>query len=237
MAIAFAREGAHVAIVYWKDEEAADAAEVEACVRAAGRRAALVRADLATEAGVAAAVDATVAAFGGAIDILVANAGYQHAAARAWTDIAPADVDRTLATNVKGTLLLAARVVPHMHADRGPSIIVTSSIQAASPSPAIADYAASKAALVNLTACLAADLAPQGVRVNCVCPGPVYTPLVVESFATTPAKLAQFGRADSPLGRAAQPAELAGAYVFLADTRASSYVSGAVVAVTGGRAL
>lgn len=120
---------------------------------------------------------------------------------------------------------------------RGPSIIFTSSIQGAEPSPAILDYAASKAALINLSAALAKDLAKDGVRVNCVCPGPVWTPLVVQSFGSTPGKLAAFGKNDAPIGRAAQPAELAPTYVFLADARAASYVSGAVIAVTGGRAL
>lgn len=280
VAIAFAREGADIACCFWKQEEMEDAREVEALVKDAGRKCVLVCADLATETGVATAIDATVAALGRTIDIAVLNAGYQHvAASKSWTDISAADIDRTLATNVKGSLLLAQKVVGHMDAGefsfflggvggrsiavgrgagsiaadfsffpfstlflpfpaaRGPAIIFTSSIQGAEPSPAILDYAATKAALINLSNCLAQDLAKLGIRVNCVCPGPVWTPLVVQSFGSTPGKLAAFGKNDAPLGRAAQPAELAPTYVYLADARAASFVSGAVIAVTGGRAL
>ena len=119
-----------------------------------------------------------------------------------------------------------------MNADRGPAIIVTSSIQGSSPSAALAHYASTKAAQINLVSSLAPSvLSDFGARLSTVCPGPVYTPLVASSYGAS--KLATFG-SNYPIGRAAQPAELAGAYVFLADPRAASYVAGSVLAVTGG---
>lgn len=231
VAIAYAREGADVAIGYLPEEQV-DAEETARLVREAGRAAVLVAADLRTndecERAVAEAVDGL-----GGLDILVNNAGYHWA--RGEEGLAGLDLDemdRALKTNLHAVLWLSKAALPHLGA--GSSIINTSSVQAYDPSTALLDYAATKAAINNLTVNLAADLGPRGIRVNAVAPGPIWTPL---QPATREAdKVETFG-ADTPLGRAGQPAEMAGAYVFLASPEEASYVSGTIVGVSGGKAV
>jgi NAD(P)-dependent dehydrogenase (short-subunit alcohol dehydrogenase family) len=166
----------------------------------------------------------------GRIDILVNNAAYQMAQPGGIADISSEQFDRVLKTNVYAMFWLCRAAVPHMPA--GSSIINTSSIQAFQPSAPLLDYATSKGAIVNFTKGLSADLVGKGIRVNSVAPGPVWTPLIP---ATMPAEQVEsFGQDESPMGRAAQPAELAPAYVFFASQE-SSYVTGEILGVTGGK--
>jgi NAD(P)-dependent dehydrogenase (short-subunit alcohol dehydrogenase family) len=227
VAIAFAREGADVAIVYLPEEED-DAQVTERFVREAGRECLLLPADLTEEQACIDVVAATREKLGG-IDILIPNAAYQRQRDGV-IDLPVSEIERTFHTNLVSTLVLAREAVPHM--SPGASIIVTTSIQASSPSPGLLDYAMTKAALVAFTQALAQDLGEKGIRVNAVAPGPIWTPLIPATGFPAD-KVKEFG-ADTPLGRAGQPAELAGAYVYLASDEAS-YTSGAVVPVTGGK--
>lgn len=231
VAIAYAREGADVAIGYLPEEQV-DADETARLVRDAGRTAVLVPADLRTPEACEQAIATAVEGLGG-LDILVNNAGYHWA--RGEEGLAGLDLDemdRALKTNLHAVMWLCKAALPHL--GEGSCIINTSSVQAYDPSTALLDYAATKAAINNLTVNLAADLGPQGIRVNAVAPGPIWTPL---QPATREAdKVATFG-ADTPLGRPGQPAELAGAYVFLASPEEASYVSGTIVGVSGGKAV
>jgi len=228
VALAFAREGADVVIGYLENHE--DAAETGRVVTEAGRRAVLVAADLANEAGCAELVDRAVREFG-KVDILVNNAAKQGKVVDRFEDLDAERVESTFRVNVLSMFHLVRLALPHMKA--GASIINVASIQAYAPSAAILDYASTKGAIVTFTKGLAQSLADRGIRANCVAPGPVWTPLVVQSFESD--KLARFGK-DTPLGRAAQPRELAPAFVFLASDE-SSYVSGEVLGVTGGKPL
>lgn len=226
VAIAYAREGADVAISYLPDEQQ-DAEETVELIRAAGRTALLLPGDIRDEEHCISIVDDTVAALGG-LDILVLNAAYQENR-DGLENLPTAEFDRVFKTNLYATLWIARTAIPHLAP--GSSIISTSSIQASSPSPELIDYAMTKAALVAFTQALAQQLGSTGVRVNAVAPGPIWTPLIPAT--SWPGKLPTFGQ-ETPLGRAGQPAELASAYVFLASPEAS-YISGAVVPVTGGR--
>lgn len=226
VAIAYAREGADVAISYLPEEQA-DAESTAALIRAAGRTALLLPGDIREEGHCISIVNETVAKLGG-LDILVLNAAYQENR-DGLENLSTKEFDRVFKTNLYATLWIARTAIPHLAP--GSSIISTSSIQASSPSPELIDYAMTKAALVAFTQALAQQLGATGVRVNAVAPGPIWTPLIPAT--SWPEKLPTFGQ-DTPLGRAGQPAELAGAYVFLASPEAS-YVSGAVVPVTGGR--
>jgi NAD(P)-dependent dehydrogenase (short-subunit alcohol dehydrogenase family) len=228
VALAFAREGADVAIGYWKSHD--DAAETRRVVEAAGRRALTVSSDLADEAGCRQLVDETVAAFG-RIDVLVNNAAHQRETVERIEDLDPETLERTFRTNILAMFHIVRRALPHMKS--GAAIINTASIQAYDPSPGILDYAATKGAIVTFTKGLAKALIERGIRVNCVAPGPVWTPLPASSFP--PEKVARFGE-QSPMGRPAQPVELAPAYVFLACDE-SRYVDGEILGVTGGRLL
>ncbi|GAA2000883.1 SDR family oxidoreductase [Microbacterium ulmi] len=229
VAIAYAREGADVAIAHLP-EEADDAADTERLVVEAGRRALLLAGDVRDESFATGIVDRVVGEFGG-LDILVLNAAYQ----KQRTGLAALDtaaLDRVFRTNLYGLVFTARAAVPHLGS--GSSIIVTSSIQAFQPSPGLIDYAMTKAAQVAFVRALAEELGPRGIRVNAVAPGPIWTPLIpATGFGED--KLTTFG-SDTPLGRAGQPAELAGAYVYLASEDAS-YTSGGVIPVTGGRML
>ncbi|SDD08663.1 SDR family oxidoreductase [Actinokineospora iranica] len=226
VALAFAREGADVLITCLPEEER-DAHDTAALVTDAGRRAEIVVADLTDEAECARVVDQAVAAFG-RIDVLVSNAAYQMSRDGGLAEIDTEQFDRVLKTNVYALFWLCKAALPHLSA--GASIITTSSIQGFQPSPHLLDYATSKAAIVNFTKGLALDLAERGIRVNSVAPGPVWTPLIPATMP--PDKVESFG-AQAPLGRPAQPAELAPAYVFLASQE-SSYITGEIIAVTGG---
>jgi NAD(P)-dependent dehydrogenase (short-subunit alcohol dehydrogenase family) len=227
VALAFAREGADVLLTHLP-EEAEDAAETARLVEASGRRAVVVEGDLQEESHCAAVVERAVAELGG-IDILVNNAAYQMAQADGLLGITTEQLERVYRTNVYAMFWLCRAAVPHMKP--GATIINTTSVQAFNPSPPLLDYASTKAAILNFTKGLSQQLAERGIRVNAVAPGPIWTPLIP---ATMPeGKTEQFG-ADTPLGRAGQPAELAPAYVYLASQE-SSYVTGAYIGVTGGK--
>jgi NAD(P)-dependent dehydrogenase (short-subunit alcohol dehydrogenase family) len=228
VAIAFAREGADVAISYLPEEQA-DADETVGWIEKAERTALQLPGDVRTEQQCAELVDRVVEELGG-LDILVLNAAYQKS--RDGLENTPTEeIERVFDTNLYAPLWTARAAIPHLKA--GASIITTSSIQAFNPSPELFDYAMTKAAQVAFTKALAQQLGKRGVRVNAVAPGPIWTPLIPAT--EWPDHLPEFGQ-DTPLGRAGQPAELAAAYVFLASPE-SSYVSGAVVPVTGGKGL
>ncbi|MEV6283886.1 SDR family oxidoreductase [Kribbella sp. NPDC051770] len=228
VALAFAREGADVLISYLESEES-DAQETRKLIEAEDRTAVLVAGDICEEAHCSEIVGRAVKELGG-LDILVNNAAYQMAQ-EGIEEISTEQFDRVLKTNLYAMFWLCKAAVPHLKP--GSSIINTSSIQAYQPSPNLLDYATTKAGIVNFTKGLAQELVPKGVRVNTVAPGPIWTPLIP---ATMPAeKVDEFG-ADTPLGRAGQPAELAPAYVFLASQE-SSYITGERIGVTGGQPL
>jgi len=228
VAIAFAREGADVLIVHLPDEQA-DADTTIGWVEQAGQRGISVAGDLREEAFCQAVIDRAVTDLGG-LDVLVNNAAYQMAVT-GLGDLSTEQLIRTFTTNVFAMFWLTKAALPHLHP--GAAIINTSSRQAYTPQPMLLDYAATKAAIVNFTKGLAQELAPKGIRVNTVAPGPVWTPLIAATMP--PDQVGNFG-ADTPLGRAGQPAELAPAYVFLASQQ-SSYTTGERIGVTGGEPL
>jgi NAD(P)-dependent dehydrogenase (short-subunit alcohol dehydrogenase family) len=226
VAIAFAREGADVLITHLP-EESADAEETLRWVRDAGRQGVAVAADLREQAQCEQVVERAVREFG-QIDVLVSNAAYQMSRDGGLLEITPEQFDRVMKTNVYALFWLCKVAVDHL--PPGSSIITSSSVQAFQPSPHLLDYATSKAAIVNFTKALGANLVEKGIRVNSVAPGPVWTPLIPATMSEE--KLDSFG-AQAPLGRAAQPAELAPFYVFLASQE-SSYMTSEVLGVTGG---
>jgi NAD(P)-dependent dehydrogenase (short-subunit alcohol dehydrogenase family) len=227
VAIAFAREGADVVCSYLEEDD--DAATTKRHVEDAGRRCITVRGDIGDRAHCRALVQRAVDELG-RLDVLVNNAAFQMAY-DSFLDIPPEEIDFVFRTNVIAMFHLCQAAVPHMRP--GSTIVNTTSIQAAQPSPQLLHYAATKGAISTFTKGLAQELAERGIRVNAVAPGPIWTPLVVMSFPAD--KNAQFG-ADTPLGRPGQPGELAPIYVFLA-TEASQYISGEVVGATGGKPL
>ena len=226
VALAFAREGADVLISHLASEQQ-DAEETLKLVQDAGQTAVRVAGDLREEEHCIRIIDRAVAEFG-RIDVLVSNAGYQMAHENGIFDISTEDFDRVFKTNVYALFWLSKAAIPHMQP--GSSIITTSSVQAFNPSPHLLDYASSKAAIVNFTKGLGRNLVDKGIRANSVAPGPVWTPLIPATFPED--KLKSFG-AQSPMGRAGQPAELAPIYVFLASQE-SSYITSEVIGVTGG---
>jgi NAD(P)-dependent dehydrogenase (short-subunit alcohol dehydrogenase family) len=228
VAIAYGREGADIAISYLPEEQM-DADETAEWVRQTGRRALLLPGDARDEKYCTELVDKTVAELGG-VEIVVLNAAYQQDR-EGLENLPTAEFDRVFKTNLYGMIWVARAAIPHLRP--GSSIIITSSIQAFDPSPNLIDYAMTKAAQVAFTKALAQQLGERGIRVNAVAPGPIWTPLIPAT--SWPDKVPTFGQ-DTPLGRAGQPAELAPAYVFLASPEAS-YVSGAILPVTGGRPL
>jgi NAD(P)-dependent dehydrogenase (short-subunit alcohol dehydrogenase family) len=227
VAIAFAREGADVLCSYWKEDD--DAAETRRLVEDAGRRCITVAGDIGDRDHCRALVDRAVDELG-RLDVLVNNAGYQMSY-ESFLEIPPEELDFVFRTNILAMFHLCQAAVPRMQP--GSTIINTTSIQAAQPSPQLLHYAATKGAISTFTKGLAQELAERGIRVNGVAPGPIWTPLVVMSFPGD--KNAEFG-ADTPLGRPGQPGELAPLYVFLA-TEDSQYVSGEVIGATGGKPL
>ncbi|WP_336642179.1 SDR family oxidoreductase [Microbacterium sp. USHLN272] len=228
-AIAFAREGADVAIAHLPEEQA-DADDTVRLIRDAGRTGVSLAGDLRNDEFAAAIVSHTREALGG-LDVLVLNAGYQHDI-DGFESIDPDRMRRVFETNLEGMLLTARAAFPDL--EPGASIIVTASVQAYNPSPGLIDYAMTKAAQVAFVQALAEEAGPRGIRVNAVAPGPIWTPLI-PATGWDEERLATFGQ-DTPLGRAGQPAELAGAYVYLASAE-SSYTSGIVLPVTGGKHL
>ena len=232
IAIAYAREGSDVAINYLEAEQP-DAEDTASWVRKAGRNAVLVPGDLTDRATCDRVVADAVDGLGG-LDVLVNNAGFHwdKGPGEGLEGLTDDNIERVMRTNLQAVLWLCRAALPHL--TPGSSIINTTSIQAYDPSPALLDYAATKAALNNLTVNLAQSLGPKGIRVNAVAPGPIWTPLQPATRETE--KIETFG-SDTPLGRAGQPGEVAPAYVFLASPSDASYVSGTVLGVTGGQAV
>ena len=225
VAIAYAREGADVAISYLPVEQS-DAEDTAGWVEKAGRRCLLLPGDLRDEAHCRDLVARTVAAFG-RLDILVNNAAAQ-VVNEGLDDVSADDIEGCFRANVFAMYYLAQAAVPHMRP--GGSIVNTTSVQAKVAGPSMLIYAATKGAIASLTVGLSNLLAPEGIRVNCVAPGPVWTP--IQPIVKSPDQRETLG-AHPPLGRAGQPAEVAPAYVLLAS-REGSYMSGALVPVTGG---
>jgi len=228
-AIAFAREGADVAISYYPTEEP-DAKEVVDLIRDAGRKAAPLPGDIRDEAFCKKMVADAVAALGG-LDILVSNAGRQQARPSI-LDVSSEDFDATMKTNIYAPFWILRAAIPHM--PPGSTIVATTSEQATEPSPDLYDYAMTKAATTNYVRSLAKQLAEKGIRVNGVAPGPIWTPLQVSGGATMQ-KLEKFG-GKTPMKRPGQPAELASIYVQLAADDAS-YATGQVYGAAGGGGL
>ncbi|WP_149180438.1 SDR family oxidoreductase [Streptomyces sp. TRM49041] len=227
VSLAYAREGADVLFTLLP-EEADEARETARLVEDAGRRAVAVPCDIRHEDECRTLVDRAVAEFG-RIDVLVNNAAYQMARPDGIEDITTDQFDRVMKTNLYGMFWLTKGALPHI--PQGGSVINSTSVQAYRPSPALLDYAMTKGAIVTFTQGLAQSLARRGIRVNAVAPGPVWTPLIPATMPET----AEFGK-KSPLGRPAQPAEMAPAYVFLASAGAS-YITGEIVNATGGTPL
>ncbi|MCV7218600.1 SDR family oxidoreductase [Mycobacterium crocinum] len=225
VAIAYAREGADVLIAYLNED--GDAKEVAGYVEQAGRRCVLVSGDLSDPAHCRTVIGRAVDELGG-IDILVNNAAYQMTH-ESLEDITDEEWDYTFRVNIGAYFYLAKAALPHLKP--GAAIIGSSSVNSDMPSPTLAPYAATKAAIANFSASLAQLLGEKGIRVNSVAPGPIWTPLIPATMP--PEKVESFGE-NTPLGRAGQPAELAPIYVLLASDE-GSYISGARVAVTGGR--
>ena len=225
VAIAYAREGADVLISYLSEDS--DAKDTASYVEKAGRRAVLVKGDVADPQHCRDIIRTAVDELGG-VDILVSNAAFQMTH-QTIEEISDDEWDRTMHTNISAMFHLCKAAVPHMKS--GSSIIGSSSVNSDMPNPTLAPYAATKAAIANFCASLAQLLGEKGIRVNSVAPGPIWTPLIP---ATMPSeKVEHFGE-NTPLGRAGQPKELAPVYVLLASDD-GSYISGARVAVTGGR--
>jgi NAD(P)-dependent dehydrogenase (short-subunit alcohol dehydrogenase family) len=225
-AIAYAREGADVAINYFPTEEP-DAREVIDLIKAEGRKAVAIPGDLRDEAFCQQLVERAVRELGG-LDIVVSNAGRQQTRASI-LDITTEDFDATMKTNIYAPFWIIKAALPHLKP--GSVIIGTASEQAYDPSPDLYDYAQTKAATMNYVKSLAKQLAPKGIRVNAVAPGPIWTPLQVSGGATQE-KLEKFG-GQTPLGRAGQPAELGSIYVQLAAADAS-FATGQVYGSAGG---
>lgn len=229
VAIAFAREGADVAINYLPEEQT-DADRILKEIEFEGQKAVAIPGDIKDEAFCKELIDKTVAELG-SIDILVNNAGKQVYVEKI-EDLTSEQFQQTFQTNVFAMFWITKAAIPHMPA--GSSIINTTSIQSYQPSPGLLDYASTKGAITSYTKSLAKMLIEKGIRVNAVAPGPIWTPLQ-PSHGQPPEKLKEFGQ-NTPIGRPGQPAELAPAYVFLASQE-SSYITAEVIGVTGGQHL
>ncbi len=224
VAIAYAREGADIVLSYLNEHD--DAQSTAAWIEKAGRKVVVVAGDIRDEAHCNELVETAVSQLGG-LDILVNNAAFQ----RTYDDIGDITADEwdaTFRTNIYAPFFLSKAAVPHLKP--GSSIINTTSIQSKSPSAMLLAYASTKGAISNFTAGLAQMLGERGIRVNAVAPGPIWTPLIP---ATMPNEKVEGFGTETPLGRVGQPAELAGAYVLLASEQ-GSYITGAVIPVTGG---
>jgi NAD(P)-dependent dehydrogenase (short-subunit alcohol dehydrogenase family) len=227
VAIAYAREGADILISYLSEDE--DAQDTARWIEKAGRKAVLVPGDISDASHCRKIIDEAVSAFG-RIDVLVNNAAHQMTFENL-EDIPDEEWDKTFATNIHAMFYLAKAALPHMA--EGSSIINTASINADTPKPTLLPYATTKGAIQNFTGGLAQLLGKKNIRVNCVAPGPIWTPLIPSTMP--PEQVKEFGQ-ETPMGRPGQPAELAAPYVMLASDEAS-YISGATIAVTGGKPL
>jgi NAD(P)-dependent dehydrogenase (short-subunit alcohol dehydrogenase family) len=227
VALAYAREGADVLISYLNEDS--DAEETCRAVREAGRKAVAVAGDIGQEQHCKELVQRASSEFG-KLDVLVNNAAYQMTHQKL-EEFSSEEWDHTFRTNIYAMFYLCKAALPHMPA--GGTIINTASIQAYQPSAQLLAYATTKGAIVTFTKALSELAIEQGVRVNAVAPGPVWTPLIPSTMP--PERSSQFGK-DTPIGRAAQPAELAPVFVFLASQE-SSYIIGEVIGVTGGKPL
>ena len=225
VAIAYAREGADIVIAYLSEHD--DAKETQRLVEETGRKALLVAGDIQSSQHCRMIVEKTVKDLGG-IDILVNNAAHQ-ATFKSIEDISDEEWELTFNVNIHAMFYLTKAAVPHMKS--GSAIINTASINADTPNPTLLAYATTKGAIQNFTAGLAQLLAEKGIRANCVAPGPIWTPLIPSTMDEK--AVSNFGK-NVPMKRPGQPAELATTYVMLADPT-SSYVSGATIAVTGGK--
>ncbi len=224
VAIAFAREGADVVISYLSEEK--DARETAKYVEAAGKKAVLIPGDISNEAQCKKIVQVALEELG-EIDILVNNAAYQMAH-ESLQELSSEELDHTFRTNVYAMFWLCKAAEPHLKP--GSTVVNTTSVNAYRPSPDLLAYATTKGAIQNFTAGLAQLWADKGIRVNCVAPGPVWTPLIPSTMPVERVK--EFGK-NTPLKRAGQPAELAAAFVLLAS-QDSSYMTGSTIQVTGG---
>ncbi|QYU66918.1 SDR family oxidoreductase [Leptolyngbya sp. 15MV] len=226
VAIGFAKEGADVVVLYL--EEDADAEETQRLVEAAGQRCHLIRGDIGDRAHCEEAVAEAVRALGGGLDILVNNAAEQHVCEE-FAEIPPDQVERTIRTNLLGTLWMTRAALPHMA--EGAAIINTTSITAYKGHKQLIDYATTKGAIVAFTRSLATALVSRGIRVNAVAPGPIWTPLIPASFDEE--DTAEHG-SSAPMQRAGEPDEVAPSFIFLASARDSSYFTGQVLHPNGG---
>jgi NAD(P)-dependent dehydrogenase (short-subunit alcohol dehydrogenase family) len=224
VAIAFAKEGADLAIGYLNEQQDAD--ETRFLVEAEGARCILLPGDIGDKQFCDGAVKRVVDEYGG-LNILVNNAGEQHPQSDV-EDISPEQLQRTFQTNLFAIFYLTQAAKPHLQ--NGDTIINTASVTAYKGHPILLDYSATKGAIVSFTRSLALSLASQNIRVNAVAPGPIWTPLIPSTFSEEDVK--KFGK-DTPLGRPGQPEEVAPAYVFLASDDAS-YITGQTIHVNGG---
>lgn len=230
VAYLYAREGADVAITYLPSE-ASDAEETRRAVESEGRRCLILEGDLTSEEFCRIAVERTVSELGG-LDILVSNAAWQNRKSTI-SEVTDDELDRTMKTNVYAYIRLVREAVPHMKP--GSAIIATGSEVGLEGSARLPDYGATKGAIHSLTKTLAQDLLEKGIRVNCVAPGPVWTPLNPADQGVTGEEVAQFGKkmGSSPMGRPAQPEEISPAYVYLASDADSSYTTGVILPIMG----
>ena len=228
VALLYAREGANVSIAYLPEEQS-DADETRKAIEAVGGKCLAIAGDLRDAAFCNDVVEQTVRHFG-KLDILVANAAHQNRKP-SLQDVTDEEFDATFKTNIYSYFRLARAALPHMQP--GSAIIATSSETGIMGSPQLPDYSATKGAINAFTKALAINLVKKGIRVNAVAPGPVWTPLNPSDDGLSAKDVARFGQ-DSPMGRPAQPEELAPAYVFLASNADSSYVTGIVLQVMGG---
>jgi NAD(P)-dependent dehydrogenase (short-subunit alcohol dehydrogenase family) len=225
VAVLFAREGCDVAIAYLSED--ADAEATRAAVAAEGARAITIKGDVARREHCREAVERTVRELGG-LDVLVNNAAFQVHTSD-FEELTPEHFDETLKTNLYGYFHLAQAAVPHMR--RGSAIINTGSVTGITGSKELVDYSMTKGGIHAFTRALSGNLVPKGIRVNCVAPGPVWTPL--NPSDKPPEDVSQFG-AQTPMKRPAQPEEIAPAYVFLASPQCSSYITGEILPIVGG---
>jgi NAD(P)-dependent dehydrogenase (short-subunit alcohol dehydrogenase family) len=230
IAYLYAREGADVAIACLPQEES-DARDVAKAVKKLGRRCHVIMGDLVEADFCRRCVEETVEVLG-RLDVLVHNAAWQHR--KKTVEVPEEELDRTIKTNLYAYIRLARAAIPVMKP--GSSILATGSIVGLQGSDGLTDYSATKGGIHALTKTLAEELLDKGIRVNCVAPGPVWTPLNPSDRGMTPSRVAHFGESKSMslMRRPAQPEEIAPAFVFLASGADSSYITGVVLPITGG---